>query len=249
MSDEFPKGLPPLITHPSSLLTRKQTGPEIERSFTMTGGYGKRFRRLLLPLLLCATTTAWADQKASYTVRGPAGAALWGVGEQPGTEALVFAFDNLTPEKGNTPAPGPRVAFSVTQWSLESTGWVRRQWYGDAALPEAALAITPALTEGTLDVTVSGTLEERRESGVLLHREVPGRVQIRWTAQGALGQNATAYNYQTPAYATTLKTTGSGRGALATASVTVDALGGRIELLGLGSLAAVSKGQLTVTME
>jgi hypothetical protein len=49
-----------------------------------------RHSLLLLPLLLFTATTARAEQTSFYQVTGPMGAALWGLGYEPGTEALIF---------------------------------------------------------------------------------------------------------------------------------------------------------------
>jgi hypothetical protein len=212
----------------------------------MCGKQGTRRSWPFLPLLALLTTMAHADPPARYRVGGSAGATLWGLGNQPGTEAVVFAFSRATAEReANTP-PGPRMAFSVTAWTPGSTGWVHRQWYGDAAVPKEGLTIGPGLAEGTLAVTVLGTLEEQSDAGVAVQRNVPGRVEVRWVARGAPGNTTAAYIYQTPAYRTTLQLQGEGRAATATGSVTVEALGEPISLWGFGSLTAIVNGTLEV---
>lgn len=215
----------------------------------MTRRPGQWVRLLVLSVLALTLGVAHADPTTtSYVVKGPMGAALWGLGDRPGTEALVFAFDELAPEKGEAPAPGPRVTFSVSQWELGYTGWVRRQWFGDVALETEAFKVGAELTDGVLEATVMGTLEERSQTGASLYREVPGKLQIRWTGRSNIGNSTLAYVYQTPAYTATLKSQGMGRAATATATLTVDALGGSIGFWGFGSLFNVSSGSLAVTM-
>jgi hypothetical protein len=217
---------------------------------------------LFLPLLVfTAAAAAPADQtqSASYVVQGPAGAALWGLGDRPGTEAVIFAFSQLAPVKGsspatppakdNPPAPGPRVAFSVTQWTMANGDWVLSQWYGDAPLTEKALAITGDLAQGKLEATVPGTLVQQSASGTVVRRDVPGLLEVQWVASSSVANATTADTYQTPAYAAILQTAGTGRAATATARVTVEALGAPIQLWGLGSLSSVVSGLLSVTMQ
>jgi hypothetical protein len=231
----------------------------------MSGRSGKRSRFLFLPLLLLATTAARAEQTSSYVVSGPIGAALWGLGNEPGTQAIAFAFTHVTPvkpqavaaeapaveapEEPKLPPPGPRLAFSVTQWVLIDDEWVRRQWFGDVPLTDKALVIAANLAVGTLDATVPGTLEEHTEDDVVITQNVPGRIQVQWSAFGRLANTTLAYTYQTPSYAATLQTAGSGRMSRAAATVTVEALGEPIEIWGLGTLSAVKTGLLSVTQE
>src|SRR5438105_1051042 len=205
---------------------------------------------LFLPLLMLAAGAARADQAAGYEVSGSSGAALWGLGSQPGTTALIFAFSQAAPVKPaataapaapeDSPAPGPRVAFLVTQWALVDDGWVEREWYGDWPLAADVLAIGPDLAQGTLDTTVLGTLETISASGTDLQRNVPGRLQVKWLATSDLASTTTAYIYQTPAYTAALQTVGSGRMATATASLTVPALGAPIPLWGVGTLSSIT---------
>jgi hypothetical protein len=238
--------------------------PENERSITVSGKHPRRNRFFILPLLLLTATAAGAGQTVNYVVSGPIGAAVWGLGDEPGTEAVAFAFSHLTPvepknaaassptataEKQKLPPPGPRVVFSVTQWALVDGEWAPRHWYGDAPLPEKALAVAADLSAGQLDATIPGILEERDETGAVVRREVPGRLQVQWSAIGKPANTTLAYTYQTPSYATTLQTVGSGRASQATATVTVEALGGPIQIWGLGSLSAVTSGLLSVTQE
>jgi len=213
---------------------------------------------LLLPLLVLSAAAVRADPSTSYIVSGSTGAALWGVGNQPGTEALIFAFNQAVSvqaaaaaaaAKESPPAPGPRVFFSVTQWALAGDGWVLRQWYGDVPMTPPALVITPDLMQGTLDVTVPGTLVESRASGTTVQRGIPGRLQVTWTGSGDLANSTTAYTYQTALYTTTLQSIGTGRLAAIAATITVPALGDPIPLWGAGSLGAVTTGSLNVTMQ
>src|SRR5829696_3326660 len=97
----------------------------------MSGRIGKRVYGWVLLVLLAAAPAARAEQ-ATYSLRGLGGAAFWGLGEQMGTEAIALAFSEATPEKGESRVPGPRLVFSVTQWTLdENANWVQRQWHGN----------------------------------------------------------------------------------------------------------------------
>jgi hypothetical protein len=216
----------------------------------MSGQHGKRARFLVLPILALTATAARADPAVSYVVRGPAGAAVWKGGSPLGTEVVAFAFTQVAPSKGDTPAPGPRVVFSVTQVVSVNGVSVRRQWFGDAAIQPEWLSIAADLSRATLDATVPGTLEERSETGsVVVRRDVPGRLQLSWVARGALANTTTAITYQTPAYATVLQTVGPGRAATATATVTIDSLGPAFGLTGLGSLSSVTSGLVSVAIQ
>jgi hypothetical protein len=204
----------------------------------------------LLPLLALGVTTAHADTTtARYAVAGATGASLWGIGEEPGTEALVFAFTQATPEPGDPSAAGPRIFFSVTRWELAYDRMVRQQWYGSVALPPEALGVGADLAEGALDATVLGTLEEQSETGVELHRDMPGHLKIHWVAGSDRASTTASYSLQTPAYTTLLQTKGEGRAATVDATVSVEALGDPIHLTGPGSLSAITEGTLEVTLQ
>jgi hypothetical protein len=211
----------------------------------------------LLSLFLVAAG-AQADQVSVYEVGGTRGATLWGLGNQPGTAAVLFAFNHVTPVKPDTaanapkvtlPPPGPRVAFLVTQWGLINNTWVERQWYGDWPMDAKGLGLAGDLSQGTLDTMVQGTVVESSESGTVVHRNIPGRLQVKWLAGSDLANTTTAYNYQTSAYTATLQTVGQGRMATATATLTVPALGAPIPLSGIGALSAITTGALNVTMQ
>jgi len=214
----------------------------------MSGRHARRTRWLLLSVLALAVSAAWAEQKASYVIRGPAGAAIWGLGEQPGTEAVAFVFTEAEPTRGEKPATGARIAFSVIQWSFTNGMWLRRQWYGDVPLKPEDVLIALDLSEGRLDTTVNGTLEEQRLNGSILRREVPGRVQVRWAPVGGIGTLTEQVNYQTPLYAASLQLVGNGRKAAATATLVVEGLDGPIQITGLGSLSSVTNGLFNLTL-
>jgi hypothetical protein len=214
----------------------------------MSGRHARQSRWLLLPVLALAVSAARADQKASYVIRGPAGAAIWGLGEQAGTEAVAFVFTDAEPTRGEKPATGARIAFSVIQWSFTNGVWLRRQWYGDAPLKPEEVLIALDLSEGRLDATVRGTLEEQRLDGSILRREVPGRFQVRWAPFGGIGNLSEQVNYQTPAYAASLQLVGSGRKAAASATLVVEGFDGPIQITGLGTLSSVKDGLFNLTL-
>jgi hypothetical protein len=225
----------------------------------MSGQQRKWICGLLFPLLIVAAGAARADQAASYDVSGSSGAALWGLGTQPGTAALLFAFSQAAPVKpastagpaapANSAAPGPRVVFLVMQWILAGNAWVEREWYGDWPLAPDGLAVGADLAQGTLDTTVMGTLVVSSGSGTDVQRNVPGRLQVKWQATSDPANTTTAYTYQTPAYTAVLQTIGSGRMATAAATITVPALGAPIPLSGVGTLSSITTGALSLTMQ
>lgn len=216
----------------------------------MTRRAGRWVCAFVMPVLALAAGAASADPVTSdYNVKGSM-AAAWGIGDRLGTEAILFAFSELENKQSVTPATGPRLTFSVTQWSFGSTGYVRRQWFGDAPLADEAMKIGAGLADATVETTVNGTLEERGETGVTLYRDVPGKVQIKWgaSAYGGVGNTTLAYIYQTPAYTAKLQSQGAGRSATIAMTVAVDALGDPMTFWGFGSLSAVKTGSLAITM-
>jgi hypothetical protein len=70
---------------------------------------------------------------------------------------------------------------------------------------------------------------------------------VKWTAMGRTANTTLAYTYQTPVFAATLQTAGSGRSSQAAGTITVAGLGGPIEIWGFGTLSAVKTGLLSVT--
>jgi len=213
------------------------------------------WRRWLPALLFAATVPAviavppaQADPPVQYAVSGNSGAALWGLGNQPGTQILAFAFSQATPVASNSATPaGPRLTFSVAQWALTGTGWVQRQWYADVPLDAQALMINSDLGQGALDATVMGTLVEQSFSGTVVQRNVPGRVQVSWTAISGAANPTLTYAYQSPAYSAAVQTNGPGRFATAKATVTVATLGAPITAWGFGTLFSAN-GLLSVTL-
>lgn len=212
----------------------------------MSGRSAKRAWVWVLLGVLLGISTAGAEQTATYVVRGLGGAAVVGVGERTGTEAVAFAFTEAVAEKGDPPPVGPRLVFSVT-WTVLVNGLpLRRQWYGDVPLSPETLAIALDLTKGQLDTEVVGTLEEHRIDGSVLRKEVKGRLEIRWVGSGTVANMTTAFTYQASGYAATLQTVGTGRTALTTGTATVEGMGGPVTFSGPGTLASVTQGLLSV---
>jgi hypothetical protein len=218
----------------------------------MSGHSRKWSWGLLLPILTLAATVVQADQANSYRVDGSNGVSLWGMGNQPGTQAVAFAFDAaapMTPGTADPPAAAePRVAFLVTQWAVVNHEWVQQQWYGDWPLAPNALAIATDLGSGTLNTLVMGTLVERHMNGSEFRRVVFGQLNLKWMGSSSVSNSSAAYTYQTPSYTTTLQTAGSGRMAMTSGTIAVDGLGAPISLWGVGSLSAVTSGMLNVSM-
>lgn len=227
----------------------------------------RAWKRWLPALLLAATVpvltvapAAQAATAAQYNINGGNGAVLSGMGNQPGTQILAFAFTQAAlvtsdPSAAAPPPPGPRLTLSVAQWMWTGSGWVQRQWYADVPLdtpaPPAAppLSLSPDLSQGTLDATVMGTLAVQSSSGTVVQPNVPGRVQVSWMPVSGVTNTTLAYNYQTPAYSALIQTAGPGRFAMANATVTVDALGPPIQAWGFGSLLSVTGGLLSVAQQ
>lgn len=213
----------------------------------------RRLPMLLLALTVPVLTTspaAKADPPAQYAVNGNGGAALWGFSSQAGTQLLAFAFTQATP-LGNTASfqpAGPRLALTVSQWAFGSNGWVQRQWSADVAIDASALTINADLSQGILDTTLTGTLVEQSFAGTVVHRNVPGRVQVNWTAITGTANSTLSYIYQTPTFGATVQTNGPGRFATANATVTVEALGAPITAWGFGTLFSANSGLLSVTL-
>jgi hypothetical protein len=199
----------------------------------------------VLLVLLAAAPAARAEQ-ATYSLRGLGGAAFWGLGEQMGTEAIALAFSEATPEKGESRTATPRLVFSVTQWSLEDAGWVRRQWHGNVSLDSGDLSIALDLAKGTLKTSVEGLLEEQRLDGSILRRKSKGVIEIEWLGTGNIAQSSSAFTYQSPATTALLASVGAGRQALATATVTVEGIAGSVKVVGMGQLASLTDGRLSV---
>jgi len=212
----------------------------------MSGRIGKRVCGWIVLAMLAAAPAARAEQ-ATYVVRGLGGAAFWGLGEQFGTEAIVLAFADATPEKGESPASSPRLVFSVTQWAPADGVWARRQWHGNVSLDNDKLDIKLDLSKGTLKATVEGTLEEQRLDGAILRRKEKGEIEITWIASGGIANSTSTFSYQSPATTAILASVGTGRQALATVTVKVDALGGTSRILGFGQLASLIEGRLSVS--
>jgi hypothetical protein len=123
---------------------------------------------------------------------------------------------------------------------------VRRRWFGDVPLDKDKLDIALDLTKGTLNATVEGTLEEQRLDGSVLRRPVKGTIEIRWTATGGIAQSSSTFSYQNNGSSTILQSVGAGRQSLATGTVTVDGFGAPITVTGLGQLASLDDGLLSV---
>jgi hypothetical protein len=225
----------------------------------MMSGQPRKWGYGLFLLVLLAATGANADSvTASYGVSGPMGSLVWAQGDLTGTDVLIFALAAAAPVMPATPAgstgqndaspTGPRVVFSVTQRGLVNGAWVQYQWSGDWPLSPEAFTVAGDLTQGTLDTLALGTLQASSASGTGIQRNVPGRLQVVWTGTGDIANTTLANTYQTSSYTTALQVVGLGRTAVASASLTIPALGAPIQLQSRGSLASAATGLLAVTM-
>lgn len=195
---------------------------------------------LALPARAQTTTT-------QYVVRGPVAAVIWGLDEGAiDFDLTVLASGDIAPAVGAEPAPGPRVAFSLMRLSSLGGTLIRRYWYGNAALPVGALSISPDLSEATLDVEVEGIRGERIGNGAATESVVKGRIQIKWVANANAANTALAYNNQTQPFPVQFDAVGQGRKATATVKITVDGLGGPLDVTGPGTLLSVASGLLTL---
>jgi hypothetical protein len=203
---------------------------------------------MALPVLVLVASAAHADP-VRYGIAGTTGASLWAMGDRPGTEVIAYAFQQATPEQGEEPKPGPRMIFSAAEWQWSLTGFLRRQWYGDAALPAEAFTIGEGLKDGKLNVELKGTLEERSLTGVVVKRDVPGKLEVTWTAGGDPASTTMSYLYQSPGYSTQVQLVGQARTASITGKLSVEGWGDPINLWGFGSLCDITSGTLSVTLQ
>lgn len=212
-------------------------------------------RRLLLPragvlaavLFSVLAVPSQAQTSEKYVVRGPVAAIVWGPDEGAvDVELTLVASGDLAPAQGDAPPAGPRVVFSATRLSALGGTLIRRQWFGSAPLPAGALSISSDLSEATLDAEVDGTLQEVIGSRTPTQRAVKGRIQIRWVANADPANVALSYNNQGALYPLQVAITGTGRRAAATVALTVDGLGGPLQVTGPGTLFSPATGVLSV---
>jgi hypothetical protein len=203
---------------------------------------------MALPVLLFATSAAHADP-VRYGIAGSNSATLWAMGDRPGTEVIAYVFQKATPEQGEAPKAEPRMIFSATEWQWSFTGFLRRHWYGDAALPAEAFTIGEGMKDGKLSIELKGTMEERSLTGVVVKRDVPGKLEVTWTAGGDPASSTISYSYQSPGYSTQLQMVGEARTATVAGKLSVEGWGEPLNLWGFGSLCAVSSGTLSVTLQ
>jgi hypothetical protein len=202
---------------------------------------------LAVALLTVLVLPARAQTTTQYLVRGPVASVIWGIDQGAiDFDLTVLATSDLAPAVGNLPAPGPRVAFSWTRLRALGGTLIRTQWYGNAALPLGALSIASDLSAATLDAEVEGTLAERIGDGVAKERLVKGRIQIQWVANAAVANTTLSLNNQTAPFPVQFDAVGQGRGAQAMVTITVDGMGGPLQVTGPGNLIFPASGLLTL---
>jgi hypothetical protein len=213
----------------------------MKRTFSLRAGL------LAIALLTGLALPARAQTNTQYVVRGPVAAVIWGLDQGAiDFDLTLLASSDIAPAVGAEPAPGPRVAFSLMRLSSLGGTLIRRYWYGNAALPLDALSISPDLSEATLDVEVDGTRGEQIGNGAVKESVVKGRIQINWVANAAAANTTLSLNNQTAPFPVQFDAVGQGRGATATVKITVDGLGGPLDVTGPGRLLSVASGLLTL---
>jgi hypothetical protein len=196
-------------------------------------------------LLSVIAAPAPAQTGQSLVVRGPVAAILWGPDEGAiDVELRLIASGDLAPAQGEQPPAGPRMVFSATRLSALGGTLIRRHWFGSAPLPAGALSISSDLSEATLDAEVDGTLQEVIGDRTPTERAVKGRLQVRWVANAAAAEHTIAHNNQSAPYPFQLSIVGQGRRAEATVTLTVDGLGGPLQVTGPGTLLSPATGVL-----
>jgi hypothetical protein len=209
--------------------------------------FSLRASLLAVALLTALALPARAQTNTQYVVRGPVAAVIWGLDQGAiDFDLTVLASSDIAPAVGAEPAPGPRIAFSLMRLSSLGGTLIRRYWYGSAALPLDALSISPDLSGATLNVEVDGTRGERIGDGAVKESVVKGRIEIKWVANAAAANTTLSLNNQTQPFPVQFDAVGQGRAATATVKITVDGLGGPLDVTGPGTLLSVASGLLTL---
>jgi hypothetical protein len=201
---------------------------------------------LAVALFSALVLPAQAQTKTQYLFKGPVAAVIWGLDQGAiDFDLTVVASNQMEPAQGDGPS-GPRIAFSELRLSALGGTLIRRQWYGNAPLPLDALSIAGDLSGATLNTEVEGTLAERIGDGAVKQNTVKGRIQIQWVANAGPANTSLSFNNQTAPFPMQVDIIGQGRQAQATVNVTVDGLGGPLQVTGPGMLLFPLTGLLTL---
>jgi len=204
---------------------------------------------LALTLLGAVALPARAQTTSQYVIQGPIAAVIWGIDEGAvDFDLTVLASNSVSPVVGDGPS-GPRIAFSLLRLSALGSTLIRRQWYGNAALPAGALTIAPDLSGATLDAEVEGTLVERIGDRAPKQSTARGRIQIRWVAKADPSNLTLSLTNQSAPFAVQFSAAGQGRAAEATVDIRVDGLGGPLQVTGPGTLLFPTTGLLSLALQ
>lgn len=184
----------------------------------------------------------------TYQLGGPAAAAVWASYDgQMATQAVVLTVSDA---KGtDTDAtPKARCTFNILQWGFTASGLVFRHFYGDAQLPEGALAVPTDLSQGALDAVLKGTLVSQVGFNYSVRRDVSCNLKVNWTPSGEPQLGQSNWTYQVLGYGAALNAQIQGRPATANATAIVDGLTLPLGHTDYGSLAQIVQGALSVNV-
>lgn len=209
-------------------------------------------RAVLLALAVFSSLTlpARAQTTTNYVIQGPVATVIWGVDEGAiDFDLTLLASNNVSPAVGDGSPSGPRIAFSLLRLSSLGGTLIRRQWYGNAVLPEGALVIASDLSEATLNTEVEGTLAERIGEGAVKQSTVKGRIQIHWVASAAPANTTLSLSNQTAPFPVQFSAVGQGRRAEANVNIAVDGLGGPLQVTGPATLLLPASSLLSLGLQ
>jgi hypothetical protein len=197
----------------------------------------------LLALSLSRAPIASAD---TYQLGGPAASAVWASYDgQMATQAVVLTVSDA---KGPIidAAPKARCTFNILQWGFTASGLVFRHFYGDAQLPDGALAVPTDLSTGALNAVLKGTLVSQVGFNYSVRKDVNCHLKCDWVPSGDAQSGQSSWTYQVLGYGAALNAAISGRPATANASATLDGTAVSLGHTNYGSLAQIVEGALSV---
>jgi hypothetical protein len=202
---------------------------------------------LALAVMGALALPARAQTTSQFVIQGPIATVIWGI-EQGAIDfdLTVVASNSVTPALGDVRPTEPRITFSWLRLSALGGTLIRRQWYGNATIPTGALSIASDLSGATLEAEVEGTLAERIGDGAAKQTPTKGRIQIRWVASADPANTTLSYTNQTAPFPIQFTAAGQGRRAQATVDITVDGMGGPLQVTGPGTLLFPSSGLLSL---
>jgi hypothetical protein len=200
----------------------------------------------LLALSLSRAPIASAD---TYELGGPAAAAVWASYDgQMATQAVVLTVSDAK-GSGLDLTPKARCTFNILQWGFTASGLVFRHFYGDAQLPDGALAVPTDLSTGALNAVLKGTLVSQVGFNYSVRRDVNCNLKCDWVPSGEAQPGHSNWTYQVLGYGAALNASIQGRPATANATATLDGLTVPLGSTNYGSLAQIVQGALSVNVK